>query len=120
MEAVLDEPLHPMRSVVVFYAVVDLIVLLLCGLAVWSLGRQVRRLTSRPATPGAVRSLAGAGIRLLAAAALIFVPSMIWRGWDGAATWSPDIALALALLAALLLADAGVGVAVTVRRAHDH
>ncbi|HEY5846110.1 MAG TPA: hypothetical protein VIT42_04885 [Microlunatus sp.] len=39
-------------------------------------------------------SLAGAGIRLLAAAALIFVPSMIWRGWDGAATWSPDLALA--------------------------
>ncbi len=88
------------------------------------------RLPARPINPNVVVlmgtiqvlpiSLAGAGIRLLAAAALIFVPSMIWRGWDGAATWSPDLALALALLAALLLADAAMGIAVTVRRAHHH
>jgi CubicO group peptidase (beta-lactamase class C family) len=116
VEAALGEPVEPGTSSARFYVGFDLVVALLVGAAAFGLARAAlavarrRGIRSRPATG------AGVALRLLAAVVLLIAPSALGgSSWARIWTWSPDLAIVLALLAALLAATAALRLLTLVR-----
>lgn len=90
-----------------FYAVFDLVVVLLLATSTWALLRAAGSLASR--TPPRRRGLSWAAVllRSLAAGLLALVPALSY-GWRSGWTWAPDLALSLGALLVLLVVAAGL------------
>jgi CubicO group peptidase (beta-lactamase class C family) len=113
VHSALGQPVVDLPSMWRFYAVFDLVALLLLGAAAWGLLRTAR--TSAARHP--VRAWAGVLARALAAGLLVVVPTLSY-GWGGLWTWAPDLAVVIAALALLLAAAAGLRVIGLLRARH--
>lgn len=103
VHSALGDPVPDLPPMWRFYAVFDLVVLLLLGAAGWGLLRAVR--TARGLTPPRhpVRGWAGLVVRVLGVGLLVLAPTLSY-GWGGLWTWAPDLAVVIAALALLLVA----------------
>lgn len=97
----LGQPTADLPSVRRFYAVFDLVALLLLGAATWGVLRAGQKTRAPSRQPHPVRDWAGVLARALAVGLLLVVPTLSY-GWGGLWTWAPDLALVIAALALLL------------------
>lgn len=109
VHSALGQPLIDLPSMWRFYAVFDLVSLLLLGAATWGLRRAVRSVTSPSSPRHPVRGWAGVLVRALVVGLLVWVPTLSY-GWGGLWTWAPDLAVVTAALALLLAATAALRV----------
>jgi CubicO group peptidase (beta-lactamase class C family) len=103
VHSALGQPTADLPSVWRFYAVFDLVALLLLGGAAWGLRRAMRTVTSASPSRQQVRGWAGVLVRTLVVGLLLVLPTLSY-GWGGLWTWAPDLALVIAVLALLLAA----------------
>lgn len=103
VHSALGQPVLDLPSMWRFYAVFDLVALLLVGAAAWGLLRAARTVTSPSPSRHPVRGWAGILVRALGVGLLVLVPTLSY-GWGGLRTWAPDLAVVIAALALLLAA----------------
>lgn len=131
VHAAVGQPIPDLPSMWRFYAVFDVVVILLIGAAAWALLRAMRTVIVPSPSRHPVRSRAGVVVCTLGAGLLILVPRFSY-GWGGLWTWAPDVAVASAVLALLLAAAATLRMigllrarrsdrpATTTKSEHDH
>jgi len=90
-----------------FYALFDLVALLLLAGTAWGLLRAVPTVTSPSPSRHPARGWAGILVRTLGVGLLVLVPTLSY-GWGGLWTWASDLAVVIAALALLLAATAPV------------
>jgi CubicO group peptidase (beta-lactamase class C family) len=117
VHSTLGQPVVDLPSMWRFYAVFDLVSLLLLGAAAWGLWRAVRTVTSASPSRHPVRGWAGVLVRTLVVGLLVLVPTLSY-GWGGLWTWAPDLAVVIAGLALLLAAAAALRVIALLRARH--
>ncbi len=105
VHSALDQPVPDLPSMWRFYAVFDLVALLLLGAASWGLRRAGRALTTEPPSRHRARAWTGLVGLVLAAGVLVLVPTSSY-GWGGLWTWAPDLAVVIAGVALLLAGTA--------------
>ncbi|MGD9959383.1 serine hydrolase domain-containing protein [Nocardioides sp.] len=111
----LGQPAEDLPSVWRFYAVFDVVALLLLGATAWGLVRAVRSVTSPEPPAHRVRSWAGVLLRAAVVGGLVLLP-MSSYGWGGLWTWAPDLAVVMGSLTLLLTLATIVRVAGLLRR----
>jgi hypothetical protein len=120
IHASLGQPAPDLPSLRGFYLYFDLVVLVLVAATGWGMLRALRALRRRTAR-GEVRhprvGWLGVVVRTVTAAGLVVLPLLSY-GWAGVWTWAPDLALALAALAALLATTAVLRLIGLVRARH--
>jgi hypothetical protein len=120
IHASLGQPAPGLPSLRGFYLYFDLIVLVLGAATGWGMLRALRALRRRPARREGRHSRVGwlgVVVRTVAAAGLVVLPLLSY-GWAGVWTWAPDLALALAALAALLATTAALRLIGLLRARH--
>jgi CubicO group peptidase (beta-lactamase class C family) len=109
VHSALGQPVPDLPPIWRFYAIFDLVVLLLIGAAAWGLRQSLRTVTSRSVSGHPVRGWAGVLVRALGVGLLVLVPTLSY-GWGGLGTWAPDLAVVIAALALLLAIAAALRV----------
>jgi CubicO group peptidase (beta-lactamase class C family) len=116
IDALLGEPVDTGPSTTGFYAVFDLVALLLVGAAGWGLWRAVTAARRRRAPRHTSRAVLGVILRAGAIVLLLATPPAIGYDWAIAWLWAPDLTLTLALLIALLVCAAALRLQVLLPR----
>jgi CubicO group peptidase (beta-lactamase class C family) len=115
LHAVLGEPVPAATSLWGLYAVFDLVIALLLGLAVWSLVRAANAARRPTGSARALRRWLRPLPSTLATVLLLLLPSLPSYGWRGLWTWAPDLTTAVLVLALVTGATAVVRVTTAVR-----
>jgi hypothetical protein len=89
-----------------FYALFDLAVLVMVGIAGWDCRSAIRAARRRAIPMRRTRGWVGAVVRILMIGGLVALPSSVGYGWPAAWLWAPDLTLTLGVLVALLAATA--------------
>ncbi len=115
VDALLGEPVDTGPSTRRFYLLFDAIVLLLVGVAGWSLWRAVASFRRGTDPRHRLPALLGVGLRGAAIALLATLPAGAGYGWASAWVWAPDLTLTLAVLIVLLVLIMSVRLVALVR-----
>ncbi|HRD61597.1 serine hydrolase domain-containing protein [uncultured Nocardioides sp.] len=107
VHSTLGQPVLDLPSMWRFYALFDLVALLLLAGTAWGLLRAVPTVTSPSPSRHPARGWAGILVRTLGVGLLVLVPTLSY-GWGGLWTWASDLAVVIAALALLLAATAAV------------
>ena len=115
LHAVLGEPVPAATSLWGFYAVFDLVIALLLGVALWSLVRAVNASRRTTGSGRALRRWMHPFPSTLVAVLLLLLPTLPSYGWRGLWPGAPDLATAVLVLAVVAGATAAVRVTTAVR-----
>ena len=106
VDALLGEPVDSGTPVRRFYLIVDLVLAVLLALGLVGLGRAVRDARQGRSHRRPVWAVLGVFTRFALAAFVFSYPLLTGLGWKAMRVWHPDLALALVVLCAVLLATA--------------
>lgn len=114
VDALVGAPLERGTSLGRFYVIFDLIALVLLSATLWFAARSVLLLRSGRGFRRPAFVVAGTGLAVVGGLLLALFPA-VSLGWGTWLLWQPDLALVVALVAALLLLSAGARIAAIVR-----
>lgn len=117
VHAALGQPVLHLPSMWRFYAVFDLVALLLLGAATRGVLRAARTIRATAGLRHPRRGWVGVLVRVLGVGVLVLVPTLSY-GWGGLRTWAPDLAVVIAALALLLAVAAALRATGLLRARH--